>query len=118
MFRVFDFANPDTHSPQRFTTTVPQQALFMMNSPFVIDQARKLVQRPEVVSQKEGRQRIQHLYRLIYGRPASDSEVALGLRFVESSDKNDEGPKPPQPMNAWERYAQVLLMGNEFVFVD
>ena len=48
MFRTFDFASPDTHSPQRFATTVPQQALFMMNSPFVIEQAKKLAARPEV----------------------------------------------------------------------
>jgi hypothetical protein len=33
-FRVFDVAGPDTHSPQRFQTTVPQQALFLLNSPF------------------------------------------------------------------------------------
>ena len=39
MFRTFDFATPDTHSPQRFTTTVPQQALFLLNSPFVLEQA-------------------------------------------------------------------------------
>src|SRR5262249_22244613 len=35
MFRTFDFASPDASSPQRYTTTVPQQALFLMNSPFV-----------------------------------------------------------------------------------
>jgi len=29
------------------------------------------------------------------------------------------GPKPPSPsLSAWERYAQALLMTNEFVFVD
>ena len=39
LFRTFDFASPDAHSPQRFTTTVPQQALFLMNSPFVVEQA-------------------------------------------------------------------------------
>jgi mono/diheme cytochrome c family protein len=39
-FRTFDFASPDATSPQRHTTTVPQQALFLMNSPFVIEQAR------------------------------------------------------------------------------
>src|SRR4029079_7321182 len=39
---MFDFANPDRHSPQRFVTTVPQQALFLMNSPFMVAQAEKL----------------------------------------------------------------------------
>jgi hypothetical protein len=39
LFRTFDFASPDATSPQRFSTTVPQQALFMMNSPFVAELA-------------------------------------------------------------------------------
>ena len=47
VFRTFDFAGPDTHSPMRYKTTVPQQALFMMNNAFVVDQARKLAARPE-----------------------------------------------------------------------
>ena len=40
LFRVFDVASPDTHAPKRFQTTVPQQALFLMNSPFLLDQSR------------------------------------------------------------------------------
>src|SRR5439155_2347635 len=47
VFRTFDFANPDTSNQGRFRTTVPQQGLFLMNSPFVIEQARSLAQRPE-----------------------------------------------------------------------
>jgi short subunit dehydrogenase-like uncharacterized protein len=42
VFRDFDFASPDAHSPQRYATSVPQQALFLMNSPFVVEQARAL----------------------------------------------------------------------------
>ncbi len=34
LFRTFDFANPDATNPQRYLTTVPQQALFLLNSPF------------------------------------------------------------------------------------
>ncbi len=37
LFRAFDFASPDNHSPQRFTTTVPQQALYLLNGPFVAE---------------------------------------------------------------------------------
>jgi hypothetical protein len=48
LFRTFDFASPDTTSPQRFATTVPQQALFLMNSPFVVQQAGKLIARADV----------------------------------------------------------------------
>ncbi|MBL9203420.1 MAG: PSD1 domain-containing protein, partial [Opitutaceae bacterium] len=46
VFRTFDFPNPDVSSAQRFATTVPQQALFMLNSPFVQEQARALMRRP------------------------------------------------------------------------
>ena len=42
VYRTFDFAVPDATSPRRFVTTVPQQALFLMNSPFLHDQARRL----------------------------------------------------------------------------
>src|SRR5581483_6181485 len=40
LYRTFDFASPDTHAPQRYTTTVPQQALFLMNSPFAVARAK------------------------------------------------------------------------------
>ena len=55
--RVFDFANPDLHIAQRRETSVPQQALFAMNSPFVDGQARGLAERLEdiAVSDKSGR---------------------------------------------------------------
>ena len=39
VFRVFDFANPDLHTPERYGTTVPQQALFFLNHPLVLDRA-------------------------------------------------------------------------------
>jgi mono/diheme cytochrome c family protein len=109
LFRTFDFASPDTTSPQRHETTVPQQALFLMNSPFVIEQARHLVARADVQAQKEGAERIGYLYRLLYGRPAEPDEVALGLRFVAEAEN---------PQTAWAKYAQVLLLSNEFTFVD
>src|SRR5207302_4061017 len=53
LFRTFDFPNPDATSPQRDTTTVAPQALFMMNNPFMLECARALVRRPEVASEPE-----------------------------------------------------------------
>ncbi|HEV3260230.1 MAG TPA: PSD1 and planctomycete cytochrome C domain-containing protein [Gemmataceae bacterium] len=110
LFRTFDFPSPDTTSPQRYQTTVPLQALFLMNSPFVVEQARSLVNRPEVAKQPLEEAKIQTLYRLLYGRPADAEEVALGLGFVRG--------QPGHALTGWEKYAQVLLLGNEFVFID
>lgn len=81
-FRVFDFASPDAHSPQRHLTTVPQQALLMMNSPFVIAQAQSLLARPEIAGENDPRRRMQRLYRLLFGRAPSREEIAAGLDFI------------------------------------
>ena len=43
VMRTFDFANPDLSIPQRSETTVPQQALFGLNHPFLVQQAKALV---------------------------------------------------------------------------
>jgi hypothetical protein len=108
MFRTFDFASPDTSNPQRFTTTVPQQALFLMNSPFVEEQARNLVARSDVSSLPETAAKIRRLYQLAYGRQPDAAESALGQKFI-TANAGDKG---------WEELAQVLLLANEFAFVD
>ena len=48
VFPTFDFASPDAHSPQRYTTTVPQQALFLLNGPWTLEMSRSLVARDDV----------------------------------------------------------------------
>jgi cytochrome c553 len=117
MFRTFDFASPDTSTAQRHTTTVPQQALFLLNSPFVLEQARTLVRQPDIAGAAEGEARIQKLYRRVYGRAADRAEVALGLRYLEAA-RAEPGPAGAEGLGPWERYAQVLLLANEFLFVD
>ena len=59
LYRAFDFASPEASSPERPRTTVPQQALFVMNSPFVIEQARHLAARPEIAAQTDSSGRVE-----------------------------------------------------------
>ncbi len=106
VFRTFDFANPDSSAPMRFQTTVPQQALFMMNHPFVLQQAQVLLKRDNL-SVMDPTERIQRLHSVIYGRTADADEVRIGREFVKSA-----GP------TAWVQYTQALLMANEFAFLD
>ncbi|HEY1342204.1 MAG TPA: PSD1 and planctomycete cytochrome C domain-containing protein, partial [Bryobacteraceae bacterium] len=88
LFRTFDFASPDTSTPQRYTTTVPQQALFLMNSPFVVEQARHFVQRADVAAQTEDKAKIDRMYRLAFGRAAESDEIALGLQYLAEARKD------------------------------
>ncbi|MEX0714291.1 MAG: PSD1 and planctomycete cytochrome C domain-containing protein [Pirellulales bacterium] len=113
IFRSFDFANPDVSNDERPRTTVPQQALFAMNSPFVLEQARALAARQEVAGQSDPEHRVQALYRLALARPAEPAEVQLALRFVAEQPQDDATKLGP-----WEMLAQVLLSTNEFIFVD
>jgi hypothetical protein len=118
LWRAFDFASPDTHSPQRYVTTVPQQALYLMNSPFAMEQARHLMMRKEIAEAGEAEKKVGAIYRVLYSREASAEEIAMGVEFVNY--EKQKGPAIPArgALTPWEKYAQVLLAGNEFVFVD
>ena len=81
-FVNFDFANPDMVNGIRHETSVPQQALFLMNSPVVIEQAKKLVALDEFEARTNDTARIEFLYERIYQRLPRQEEIQLGLDFV------------------------------------
>lgn len=94
LMRTFDFSNPEEHTPKRQLTTVPQQALFLMNSPFLAEQARAVAKRCE----PEG-QCVEKIYRDVLRRSPTPAERREGSRFLESS--------PPQvaiPANGERRW--------------
>jgi len=82
----FDFANPTAHAPGRHFTTVPQQALFMMNSPFMREQGRGLAARLEAAAPGTSEDRIRQLYRWVFGRAPTDVELAAGTRFLREAE--------------------------------
>ncbi len=85
VFNQFDFANPDITTGKRYETIVPQQALFMMNSPLVVEQARNLVNRSDFQETEGAVQRIKLLYDLIYQREPTSVEIELGLNFLKEA---------------------------------
>ena len=104
----FDFANPDLPSGRRHETTVPQQALFLMNSPLVIETAKKLVALPEFQSCQKDEARIQFLYHRIWQRPPRPEELQLGLEFVGKEKTSEhtastEDSIQPVPNDSGER---------------
>jgi mono/diheme cytochrome c family protein len=82
LFRVFDFANPDASSAQRFQTTVAQQALFLMNSAMVIERARSLTHSPQFASLTDAGERTRYLYKALYQRAPTRGELELSREFV------------------------------------
>ena len=57
------------------------------------------------------------MYRLLYGRPPTPDEIWSAAEFIRG-EASYASPGTPSPLTPWERYAQVLLESNEFVFVD
>ncbi len=90
LFRTFDLASPDTSSPGRFETTVPQQALFMVNSPFVHDLSRRLEQAVNRSVETSGADPIRALWRRVLQRDPSRAEVAMAGEFLANQKPNVE----------------------------
>jgi len=105
LYRTFDFPSPDATSPQRDSTTVAPQALFLMNHPLVAAAARGVAQRRDLAQETDAALRVQRLYRVLFGRAPSARELTLAQGYAAES-------------GSWERLAQALLMTNEFVFID
>ena len=83
MHLAFDFANPDLTTGKRDETIVPQQALFMMNSPLVVEQAKNLVKRPDFKAKPSNEDKVKLLYNLIYQRAPTEIELQLALDYVQ-----------------------------------
>jgi hypothetical protein len=108
---VFDRANSALHVDRRTISTVAPQALYLMNHPWIMEQARGLARRPDVAV-ADPAQRIAILHLLVYGRPATDDEIVLGHGLIAAA------PQDPDPEAPWDLYAQALILTNEFLFVD
>jgi hypothetical protein len=111
-FRAFDFASPDQSNERRSRTMVPQQALFAMNSPFVIVQAKAIVTRPEIAALTDPTARISGLYHVTLLRDPTPDELLDAVEFVTGT-KDDASQ-----LTVWEQLAQVLLSSNELMYLD
>jgi hypothetical protein len=113
LLRLFDFPDPNITSGERTVTTVPLQQLFVLNSEFMVQNAKALAARLRA-SAGDDVSRIRQAFWLLYGRPVTDRELRLGLAFVTGAETPGRAPT----LTRWEQYAQVLLSTNELLYVD
>ena len=76
VFEVFDFANPNLVTGDRSSSTLPTQALYLMNSPVVIEQARKAALRLLERQISANDQRLEFVYQQVLGREPSQQAVS------------------------------------------
>jgi hypothetical protein len=151
MFQTFDFANPDMSTGERVLTTVPQQALFMLNSPFVAEQTRRILTRQDFPTSGSDEQKVRFLFRIAFQRAPRAEELNMALEFLKDDEPAvtpagetlaqalaNETPEEAEKrarreakllrqsaaraathqLNTFERYAQVVLLSNELIFVN
>jgi len=143
VLNTFDFPSPGTTMGKRYETIVPQQALFLMNSPLVIEQVRNVVNRDAFQDSDSDEARIRFLYDLFFQRPPTDEEIRSGKEFVGTFQTASAAPVQPAargarggargqgqgrgrgnappirlPLTGWQEYAHALLLTNEAAFVN
>jgi hypothetical protein len=116
------FDGPDTNvtTDTRTRSTVPLQALYLMNNPFVTEQAKALAARL-LRGSPELRQRVRHGYELAWSRLPVETEIEAAQHYLERYQQELSRldlPLPTRELEAWTSLARVLLGSNEFVYVD
>ncbi|WP_435016446.1 PSD1 and planctomycete cytochrome C domain-containing protein [Tundrisphaera sp. TA3] len=110
LLKLFDFPDPTRHGESRDQTTTPLQQLYFLNSPFLLSQADALAGKA-LDGDRTAEDRVRFLYRRILLRTPNEAELGRSVAFVE-----ENGGVPDR--RAWELLTQVLLIGNEALFVD
>lgn len=93
LFVSFDLPHPDHHSAARLQTTVPQQALFFLNSPLVTRQAGALAASPEFKALPDDGKRLEWIYQRLFRREPSAAEKQSILKWLSSANPADYQPK-------------------------
>jgi hypothetical protein len=115
---MFDAPEPTQSIGERIVTTVPTQALAMMNSPFVRQQAEKLASqiRPDVDG--EISDAIERGYKIVLGRSPSSDESTRMVAFIASQSTESENAATNPGGDGLVEFCHVLLCLNEFVYID
>ncbi len=117
---LFDGPDPNLSTDVRTSATVPLQALYLMNNPFVAEQSVDFARRV-CDAESESPQRVRLAVRLAYGREPNDNECVRAIAFIEkyTAESTATGAAPADAAReAWTSFARVLLTANEFVYVD
>jgi len=109
MASTFDGADPSACTVKRPETMVPQQTLYALNSEYIQDRAKALVQRPEISTATPNEEKVRRIYQRVYSRMPSADETRAAIHFLEQAVEEGDG---------WGQLAHALLAANEFHFID
>jgi hypothetical protein len=116
---LFDAPDANTSTDVRTESIVPLQALYLMNNPFVQNQAAALARRL-IAATNDVTQRIRLGSALTWSRPPRRQEVDNAVQFLNHymQELGKMGAADKVELEAWTSYARVLLTANEFIYLD
>jgi hypothetical protein len=91
--RMFDFANPDLHMPERSETTVPQQALFLLNHPLVLERVRALA--ASIPLESDPGASVNALFHRVLQREPGGAQAAAALQLLQAGERGEQPSLPP-----------------------
>jgi len=110
---LFDFPNPAFPTGNRHTTTLPTQAMFMLNSDWVQGIAEAMAKRL-IRSEATAKKRIILAYTLSFSRQPSEAELKEAEEFITNYQAN----KGIEDNDAWSAFCQLLFLSNEFIYIN
>lgn len=119
VFQLLDYPDAAIPSGDRATTTVPTQALLMLNSDLVMQSAASLAEKL-LADPGSDEDRLRKLYLIAYGREASAAEVAENVEFLKVLDKSLVATVPDEKgrrQKAWGVLSHTVMAANEFIYV-
>ena len=113
LYTLFDFGDATSPEGHRSSTTVATQALFVMNSPMVIREAKNVAD-SVLKQQKQDKRRIEEIYLRVLDRRPDADEIDRGLTYLSSLRQKWNTIDEEQ---AWTSLTHALMASNEFIFV-
>jgi hypothetical protein len=114
LFAVFDFPDPNLSTGRRNVSTLSTQALFLMNSEFVMSHSRSAAKRLLDDKSISDALRIRRLFESAYGRPPRDGELKATLAFLEEQSRDDEESR----LDRWAELCQAVIASIDFRYID
>jgi cytochrome c553 len=121
MFQTFDMGDPSTVNAQRATTIVASQALYLMNSPFVLEQSRHFAQSLLDKVEMDDPARLRAAYLRALGRSPSAAETSRLLDYLkryEAALAEREPDVAKRRLASWQSLCQILFASNEFIYLN
>ena len=110
MLMQFDYPDANVHAAKRSATTTAVQKLFVMNNPFMVEQAKRLAKRVAGEGVAASAEQVQSIYSILYSRQPSAAELDLALGFLQLPAESQ--------LTRWEQYSHALLAANEMSYID